>query len=92
MIVRVQGSGQYKLADSAVGGLNSLDSDLLTAVQRQDAQGATATLYKMIEFVQTEGEAVNDDELLPSDAILPPDDVTYDELIGVLRADGLIPG
>jgi len=32
MIVRVQGSGQYRLADGALSELNMLDSDLQKAV------------------------------------------------------------
>jgi hypothetical protein len=92
MIVRVQGSGQYRLEDGAVSGLNSLDTELLDAVSRHDEQKVTATLYRMIAFVQTSGTPVDPAEVVPSDAILPPDDLTYDEIVAVLKEDGLIPG
>jgi hypothetical protein len=92
MIVRVQGSGQYRLEDGAVSGLNKLDSELLDAVSRHDEQAVTEMLYKMIAYVQTAGTPVDQDEILPSDAILPPDNLTYDEIVTVLKEDGLIPG
>jgi hypothetical protein len=92
MIVRVQGSGQYRLADSEVDTLNAMDVQLQDAVARHDDQAVTSTLYKMIAFVQTEGAPVEHDEILPSDTILPPDNLTYDEILTSLKADGLIPG
>ncbi|MDB5056767.1 MAG: hypothetical protein JWO59_239 [Chloroflexi bacterium] len=92
MIIRVQSSGQYRLADGAISGLNNLDSQLQEAVTRRDEQAVASLLYKMIAFVQTEGTPVEADEIVTSDAILPPDDLTYDEIVATLKEDGLIPG
>ncbi len=92
MIVRVQGSGQYQLQSSVLDGLNALDTQLQDAVTHHDEQSVTALLYKMIAFVQAEGSPVRDDEIVPSDAILPPADLTYDEIVATLKEDGLIPG
>lgn len=92
MIVRVQGSGQYRLEDGAVAGLNQLDGELLKAVEQRNEQNVTALLYKMIAYVQTQGAPVGHDEVVPSDAILPPDNLTYDEIVSLLKEDGLVPG
>jgi hypothetical protein len=92
MIVRVQGSGQYRLQSPVLEGLNTLDAQLQDAVTRHDEQGVTSLLYKMIAFVQSEGTPVRDDEVVPSDAILPPGDLTYEEIVATLKEDGLIPG
>lgn len=92
MIVRVQGSGQYRLEDGAADGLNQLDSELVTAVHDRDEQGVTALLYKMIAYVQTHGTILAPEDLSPSDAILPPDNLTYEEIVATLKEDGLIPG
>lgn len=92
MIIRVQGSGQYRLQEDAVNGLNNLDGTLQEAVRTQDEKAVTSTLFAMIDFVQTQGVPVPDDEVVPSDAILPPDTLTYDEILAVLKEDGLIPG
>jgi hypothetical protein len=92
MIIRVQGSGQYRLVDRAIEGLNALDGQLQEAVTAHNEQAVTSLLYKMIAFVQTEGVPVDHDEVVPSDAILPPDNLTYEEIVATLKEDGLIPG
>jgi len=92
MIIRVQGSGQYRLADAALDGLNRLDNDLQAAVNRHDEQAVTSLLYSMIAYVEKEGSPMDSDEILPSDAILPPGDLTYAEITTTLKQDGLIPG
>jgi len=92
MVIRVQGSGQYRLQEDAVNGLNMLDTTLQEAVRTQDEKAATSTLIAMIDFVQKQGKPVADDEVIPSDAILPPDTLTYEEIMAVLKEDGLIPG
>ena len=45
----------------------------------------------MLELVANDGEAVADDELVESDVILPPRDVSFDEAAGEFTGDGLIP-
>jgi hypothetical protein len=92
MIIRIQGSGQYRIAAGAIGGLNSLEVQLQDAVAQHNEQAVTSLLYKMIAYVQTQGFPVGNDEIVPSDAILPPDNLTYDEIVEVLKEDGLIPG
>ena len=92
MVIRVQGSGQYRLQEDAVNGLNKLDTTLQEAVRKQDEHAVTTTLIAMIDFVQKQGAPVSDDEVIPSDAILPPDTLTYEEIMVVLKEDGLIPG
>lgn len=92
MIVRVQGSGQYRLEDGAAAGLNALDGDLQKAVDQHDQQKVTELLYKMIAHVQAAGQPIDLDEVVPSDAILPPSDLSYDEIVSLLKEDGLVPG
>jgi hypothetical protein len=92
MVIRVQGSGQYRLQEDAVAGLNKLDTTLQEAVRTKDENAATTTLIAMIDFVQKQGKPVSDEEVIPSDAILPADTLTYEEIMAVLKEDGLIPG
>jgi hypothetical protein len=46
----------------------------------------------MAALVHERGTPLADDELLPSDAILPPEDSTVDEIRALLGVEGLIPG
>ena len=45
----------------------------------------------MLELVANDGQAVPDDELVESDVILPPRDVSFEEAAGEFTGEGLIP-
>ena len=45
----------------------------------------------MLEIVASDGNALNDDELVESDVILPPRDIAFQEAKGEFNGDGLIP-
>ena len=45
----------------------------------------------MLELVASDGDRLDDDELVESDVILPPRDVTFDEAKGEFTGEGLIP-
>ncbi len=89
MIVRIAGEGQYRLSDEAQTRINELDAALEQAL---DSPGFAAALAALIDEVRTIGEVLSDEELLPSDVVLPPADATSDEVRSMLSDDGLIPG
>ena len=45
----------------------------------------------MLELVASDGNAVDSDELVESDVILPPRDITFDEAKAEFSGEGLIP-
>ena len=45
----------------------------------------------MLELVVTDGAAVDGDELVESDVILPPRDISFAEAQGEFTGEGLIP-
>jgi hypothetical protein len=45
----------------------------------------------MLELVASDGNAVPQDELVESDVILPPRDVTFEEAKAEFSGEGLIP-
>ena len=45
----------------------------------------------MLELVSSDGNQIGDDELVESDVILPPRDITFDEACGEFTGEGLIP-
>lgn len=94
MIVRVMGEGQFRVDDTHADLLNGLDTGLERAVQGGDEAGFRAALAELLAQVRTLGEPLPPDSLEPSDALLPAEDVTLDELRALLAdsAEGLIPG
>jgi hypothetical protein len=91
VIVRIAGEGQYTLPDDDAARLNELDNEAVAAVEAGDEERFTELWHQMLEIVQRDGNAVPDDELVESDVILPPRDVSFEEAAGEFSGDGLIP-
>jgi hypothetical protein len=91
MIVRLSGEGQYRVADEVVQRLNELDDAAQAAVDADDEPELDRRLDKMWEIVRREGELLADDDLCPSDFVIPPSDLTLEETKRLFSAQGLIP-
>jgi hypothetical protein len=91
VIVRVSGEGQYRLPDADAARLNELDNRAVAAVEQGDETGFHELWSQMLVLVCDDGNALDDEELVESDVILPPRDVTFAEAKGEFTGDGLIP-
>ena len=91
MIVRISGEGQFKLPDEDAERLNELDNRAVAAVEQGDETGFRKLWSQMLEIVASDGNSLSDDELVESDVILPPRDISFDEAKGEFSGEGLIP-
>ena len=91
MIVRISGEGQYRLPDDDAGRLNQLDNDAVAAAEAGDEDRFGDLWQQMLDLVASDGEELPDDELVESDVILPPRDVTFAEARAEFNGEGLIP-
>ncbi len=92
MIIRILGEGQFAVDDAELDGLQELDRQLESAVESGDEQQFRTALSALLDRVRAVGKPVADDELTPSDAILPGPDAHVDEVRAVMLEDGVIPG
>jgi hypothetical protein len=91
VIVRIANEGQYKLPDDDASRLNELDNEAVAAVEAGDEARFKELWQQMLDLVQRDGNALDDDELVGSDIILPPRDITFEEAKGEFTGEGLIP-
>ena len=91
MIVRISGEGQFRLPDDDAGRLNDLDNEAVAAAEAGDEERFKDVWRQILELVESDGEALADDELVESDVILPPRDVEFAEAQGEFSGEGLIP-
>jgi hypothetical protein len=91
MIVRISGEGQYELPDGDGERLNDLDNQAVAAVEAGDEAKFGELWGQMLDFVTSSGRALDDDELVESDVILPPRDSTFEEAKADFTGEGLIP-
>lgn len=91
MIVRLLGEGQFRVDDSLIARLNELDDEVEKAVTEGDERGLWTGLQALADTVRENGAKLADDDLSPSDAVIPPEDLSLEEAQELLQDDGFIP-
>jgi hypothetical protein len=79
------------LPDQDADRLNELDNRAVAAIDQGDETGFRELWSQMLELVASDGNRVSDEELVESDVILPPRDISFDEARGEFTGEGLIP-
>jgi hypothetical protein len=91
VIVRLMGEGQFQVSDDLLGKLNELDDRAQAAADASDEPLLDSVLDEMWSLVQDDGERLADDDLHPSDVLIPPSDLTLEETQRLFSDQGLIP-
>jgi hypothetical protein len=91
MIVRVATEAQYELDDDHARALNELDNEAVERCEAGDEQAFRESFEQMLELVRSHGRRVPEVDLVASDVILPPPDVSFDEAKTGFSGEGLIP-
>jgi hypothetical protein len=91
VIVRLMGEGQFRVPDGMREQLNALDDQAVRAIDAEDETELDQRLDEMWDLVRAQGEPLADDELSPSDVVIPPSDLTLEETRKLFAEDGLIP-
>jgi len=91
MIVRIAGDAQYELDERHHQELDELDNAVVAAVDAGDEPGFTERFATLLAFVRREGRPLADDDLHPSDIIVPPEDLTFAEAGEDFSGEGLVP-
>jgi hypothetical protein len=91
VIVRIAGEGQFRLPDEDAARLNELDNQAVAAAEAKDEAKFNELWQQMLDLVANDGSELADDELVESDVILPPRDVTFEDACAEFSGEGLIP-
>lgn len=91
MIVRLLGEGQFRVDDALIARLNELDDEVARAVEENDERALWTGLQVLADTVRENGAKLSDEELVPSDAIIPPEDLSLEEARDLLSEEGFIP-
>ncbi|MGQ0631089.1 MAG: PspA-associated protein PspAA [Sporichthyaceae bacterium] len=92
MIIRILGEGQLSVPEDVLDELNKLDADVEAAIAEGDENAFGSAMAALLECARSAGTPLDDEDLMPSDAVLPPADCTLAEARDMMREDGLIPG
>jgi hypothetical protein len=91
-VVRILGSGQFRLDDGEISYLNELDNAVAATVAAGDSEAFTRSFGELVAHVRGRGTPVPDGEIVTSDHVLPAEDTTLDEAREAFAGEGAIPG
>jgi hypothetical protein len=93
MIIRIMGEGQFRLDDRVLDQVNELDNATVAAVDARDEAAFTERYATLLELIRAEGAPLAGDDLIESDVLFPPSDLTFAEAVDGehFTGDGLIP-
>ena len=90
MIARILGDGQYELGDEVRSKFDKLDDALVLHCEAGDEDGFRQDLSEMVELVRSEGTELPEDDLQPSDVVVPNPTATLEEVQALLSEEGLL--
>jgi hypothetical protein len=90
VIVRISGTGQYEFPDDLVPQLHELDGAITQALHARDEKGFHSHLHELFQFVKGKGTELGDETMVPSQIIIPPEDVTLEEAHGFFHDEDLL--
>jgi hypothetical protein len=90
MIIRIMGEGQYRVSSALLDDLNVIDNNIVDRVAKEDEAGLKEELSRLIATIKAKGEPLDPKEIVESEVIVPPGDLTLAEAARVFRGSGLI--
>lgn len=89
MIIRIMGHGQYKVPSSLFDELNAIDNRIVAHVTKGDEKSYQQELMELISKIKQNGVLLGAEELVESDVIVPPEDLTFAEAKDVFTGSGV---
>jgi hypothetical protein len=87
MIIRILGEGQFRLDDKHIGDLNKIDNRIVDHVNKGNQTEFLKDLDKLISTVKDLGEPLDPVDIVQSDLIFPPEDLSFEEAKRVFSGD-----
>jgi phage regulator Rha-like protein len=85
------GEGQFEIEKKHVEELNKIDNNIVNIVNRGDEKTFKTEFRKLTDYARKNGKKLEDKTIKPSDIILPPADLTFEEAKKIFSGEGLIP-
>lgn len=89
MIIRIMGEGQYRAPEALCDELNQIDNRIVKLVEEGKAEEFRYELAKLIFKIKEKAEPIEAEEILKSDIIVPPGDLSLEEAKSVFIGCGI---
>ncbi|GIU71734.1 MAG: hypothetical protein KatS3mg003_1213 [Candidatus Nitrosocaldaceae archaeon] len=92
IIVRILGKGQYSISKELLKDLNRLDNRAVRLLKKDgDEDKLRAIISEMIKLVRSNGRKINPKRIIPSQFVIPNEDITLEEAKQIFQGEGIIP-
>jgi hypothetical protein len=89
MIIRIMGEGQYRASEALCDQLNQIDNKIVDLVNEGKEEEFKKELAKLISEVKEKGETIGAEEIVESDIIVPPSDLSFKEAKDIFKGSGI---
>lgn len=89
MIIRIMGEGQYRAPEALCDELNQIDNRIVDLVNEGKVEEFQSELARLISQIKEKGEPIKAEEILESDIIVPPEDLSFEEAKDVFKGSGI---
>jgi predicted Mrr-cat superfamily restriction endonuclease len=89
MIIRIVGEGQYEVPSALFDELNAIDNKIVDLVSQDNKEEYNNELSKLISMIKSSGKQLDDADIVESDIIVPPGDLTFEEAKDIFTGVGI---
>lgn len=89
MIIRIVSEGQYEVPSSLFDELNAIDNTIVELVSKGNEEEYVEELSKLIDMIKTNGKQLDDSDIVESNIIVPPGDLTFEEAKEIFTGVGV---
>jgi hypothetical protein len=90
MIIRIMGEGQYEVPGSMFDELNIIDNRIVDLVGKGNEAEYRTELLKLINVIRSNGKQLDDSNIVESNIIIPPEDLSLKEAREIFTGNGLL--
>ena len=79
------GEGQYHVPEALCDQLREIDNRIVALIEEGNEKEFRKELFKLISEIKEKGEVVEEDKILVSDIIVPPENLSFKEVKDVFK-------
>lgn len=99
IIVRISGKGQFKINSEILDKINKIDNSIVDLIENYSSGASDHKttqkdlqnkLTEMISLITSNGQSLDDKEIVTSDTIIPDSDLSIEEATKIFKGEGVI--